>query len=208
INDYIISTFTTGFNAITDRGDLRAFDAVSLGQGEGLGVNNKVAIAAYAQLGALKGSVGMIRSTGTSDGADITYFNFLGRGAFTTLPSIIGGDVQYIVSPTDLFTDLECNGSIGVVQANNFGARNAPGSLSANVDGLGKPGTIDLIDVTGDLGSLQGGGPTLSTNVGGNVRYIHISDASTAYRPFLFGGSQPEQTTFVQGQQANLTDDS
>ena len=77
-----------------------------------------------------------------------------------------------------------------------------------NADGKGKPGVIDLIDVSLNLGTLGAGGPVLSTNFGGNVRYIHVPRGQIAYRPRIFGGSQPEETVYVVGQSAQLTDDS
>lgn len=211
VNDYIISDFTDSFNALADGGDLRVVEAVSLGQAEGRdATDNSLAFSAAAQIGAVTGSVGLIRSTGADDAANVTFINWTGRIATGNefFPTTIGGDIQYIVSPTNLITDLACKGSIGVVQANNFGVTTYAGSLSANVDGQGKPATIDLIDITGDLGTLSSGGPIISTGPGGNVRYIHMADSSTAFRPRLFGGGEPEGTTFVQGQEADITDDS
>src|SRR6185312_9072125 len=135
-------------------------------------------------------------------------FNDNASDALDIFARPIGGDVQYIVSANKLGTSLAVDGSVGVVQANQWGFDNYAGGLAVNFDGKGKPGVIDLIDVTGNLGTLQAGGPVISTNSGGNVRYIHLSDSSTAFRPLLFGGSQPEQTTYVKGQEADITDDS
>ena len=147
----------------------------------------------------------MIRTSGTTD-ADCTLFNESGDVDIFARP--IGGDIQYIIAPNKLGTSVAVDGSVGVIQVNQWGFANFAGGLSVNYDGKGKPGVIDLIDVTGNLGTLTAGGPVISTNSGGNVRYIHLSDTSTAYRPFLFGGSQPEETTYAKGQTANITDDS
>src|SRR5207249_869422 len=76
INDFIINTFFESFNAITDTGDLRAADAVSLGFALGRdATTNGLTFTSPAQFGALRGSVGMIRSTGTAEDADTTLFN-------------------------------------------------------------------------------------------------------------------------------------
>lgn len=200
IGDFIVSGLASGFNAIADGGDLRAIDAVSLGQFVG------AAFGSDATIAVLTGSVGMIRSTGTDIAAHTTQINAFGRG--TALLPPIGGDVQWIVAPNTFVTDLAVNGSVGVIQATRWGFTNYAGSLSVNADETGRPGVIDLIDVTGDIGTLQAGGPLISTGPGGNIRYMKIGPAATAYRPFTFGSSTPEETTFVQGQTATLTDDS
>lgn len=120
----------------------------------------------------------------------------------------IGGDLQWVVAPVILGADIIVDGSVGTIQAAQYGFDNYAGSIAVNADNKGKPGIIDLIDVTQNLGTLSAGGPTITTGPGGNVRYIHISASSTAFRSKVFGGSQPEETTYVQGQSADITDDS
>ncbi len=196
-----------GVNGIADGGDFRAIDAVSLGevlnQTFGAGVN----------ILALTGSVGMIRGSGTDVTNNTTQVNVFGdlivTGSDSSGLAAIGGDVQYIVAPNTLITDLTINGSLGVIQAAQWGVSNYAGTLSVNADGRGKPGVIDLIDITGNLGTVSAGGPIISTNKGGNLRYLHIERGGEAFRPIAFGGgSNPEQTTYSSGQEVDLTDDS
>jgi hypothetical protein len=210
VTDQIVSFGGDGFNAIAEGGDFRAFDAESLGTVEGVaagtdGGDESITFGNGANLLAYTGSVGMIRSRGTDRGSSITTINEL--AAQFGLPAI-GGDIQWIVSPNTLITDLAANGSIGVVQANHFGVPQHAGSLSADADAKGKPGVIDLIDVSGSLGTLGGGGPVIAAGPGGNVRYIHLAQGAPAFRPTIFGGGNPDDTTFVAGQSFNYTDDS
>jgi hypothetical protein len=100
------------------------------------------------------------------------------------------------------------------VQTAAFGDGFNAGSLSADADGTGR-GTIDLIDVSLRLGTAGRGGPVISAGPGGNVRYIHVTpaapdspEAANVFRPLIFGGGSPEDTTFVPGQSFNYTDDS
>ncbi len=197
IGDDIVSG--GGFAGIAVGGDFRAIDAVSIGQINGGTFGDD------PEIEAITGSIGMIRTSGTA-ADDCTLFN--SGGTIDAFAQPIGGDIQYIVAPNILGTGIAVDGSVGVVQVKQWGFANYAGGLSVNFDGKGKPGVIDLIDVTGNLGTLTAGGPVISTNTGGNVRYIHLANGSTAFRPKLFGGSQPEQTVYVQGQEADITDDS
>lgn len=207
-----------GINAIAQTGNLRAFDAMSIGTvegttGEGTAADPEVLTRGQgANLLAYRGSVGMIRSRGTDRAAAITMINM--RAFVSGLPNI-GGDVQWIVAPNTLLTDLAVNGNIGVVQTAAFGDGLHAGSLSANADGAGGAGAIDLIDVTLRLGTRGRGGPLISAGPGGNVRYIHVTptpfgaiEEANVFRPTLFGGGTPEDTSFVPGQSFTYTDDS
>lgn len=201
IGDNIVSFADSGLNALARGGDLRAFDAESIGTISGATISST-----GGNLFALTGSVGMVRARNTDRTAAITRFNL--QAPQSGLPNI-GGDVQYVSAMNTLSTDLAANGSVGVMHVAQWGLLNlTAGSVSANADGTGKPGVIDLIDVTLDMGTIGRGGPVISTGPGGNVRYIHISPTSTAYRPLLFGASQPEETFYLQGQQARITEDS
>lgn len=221
IGDHIVSWADSGVNALAQGGDLRAIDANSIGTVTGSSGAGGTGLTVSSNGGnflAYTGSVGMIRARGTSRDNTIARFNLAtstsisgnssGDPTELGLYPAIGGDIQYIEAPSTLWTDAACNGSIGVVHAGQFGTTFYAGSLTANADGKGAPETIDLIDVTQDLGTLSRGGPVISAGPGGDVRYIHIASSSTAYRPLLFGGSQPEETTYSQGQKANITDDS
>ena len=217
ITDNIVSG-GFGINALAVTGNLRAFDAVSIGSVEGSagggtpGDPETLTRGQGANLLALRGSVGMIRSRGTDRGSAITLLNE--DGFFAGLPNI-GGDVQWIVAPNTLVTDLAVNGNIGVVQTAQFGDTFNAGSLSANADSAGPAGTIDLIDVSLSLGVRGRGGPVISAGPGGNVRYIHVpdvgdnaGDTANVFRPAIFGGGSPEDTSLVAGQSFTYTDDS
>ena len=116
--DFIVSSGGAGINAIAENGDLRAFDAISLGTVElgtpGTDGTETLTRASGANLLAYRGSVGMIRASGTSRSSNIGIINE--DAQLQQLPAI-GGDIQYIAAPNTLITDLACNGSIGVVQA-------------------------------------------------------------------------------------------
>jgi hypothetical protein len=196
-----------GINGIADGGDFRAIDAISLGE-----VLNQT-FGDGANIISFTGSVGMIRGSGTDVTNHTTQIDVFGdaitTGNGTTGLPAIGGDVQYIVAPNTLITDLTIKGSVGVIQAAQWGVSNYAGTLSVNADGEGKPGIIDLIDITGNLGTVSAGGPIISTNKGGNLRYLHVARGGEAFRPVAFGGgSNPEQTTYSSGQSVDLTDDS
>jgi hypothetical protein len=212
INDFIVSFGGGGLNAIAQGGDLRAVDAVSLGvvQAELSAELETFRFGDGANVLAYTGSVGMIRARGTDRTSNAAIINAVDSAAIvgSTLFPAIGGDIQWVVAPNTLITDLAANGNIGVVQTAQFGINTYPGSLSADADGRGKPGTIDLVDTTLNLGTIQSGGPIISAGPGGNVRYIHVAPGQTAFRPAIFGGNAPEETTFVQGQSATFTDDS
>jgi hypothetical protein len=55
------------------------------------------------------------------------------------------------------------------------------------------------------MGTLASGGPQITTN-NGNVRYIQVGGA--IFRDSSSAASQPEETQFLQGQEAFFTDDS
>lgn len=205
IEDGIDSFGGAGITAIAQGGDFRAIDAETLGGFEGT-IDEEVG--GFTKSGgvniiALTGSVGMIRTREQSN----AIMTLNAGGPFAGLPNI-GGDIQYIVCNSILDTDIAANGSIGVVQTQFFGDAFGAGSLSANADGLGSPETIDLIDVSGSLGTLGQGGPVISAGPGGNVRYIHLAEGAGAFRPTIFGGGNPDDTTFVAGQSFTYTDDS
>jgi hypothetical protein len=207
INDYITSFAEAGINALAQGGDLRAFDAMSIGSvagNAGGAANTFTIVNDGGNVLALTGSVGMIRARGTDRGNTIAQIN---EGAPQRGLPAIGGNIQYIIVPSNLNTDLAANGNIGVVQVGQFGL-NYAGSLSADADAKGPPGKIDLIDVTQDLGEIGTGGPVISAGPGGDVGYIHVATGHTAFRPSIFGGNDPEETTYVKGQSAAFTDDS
>jgi hypothetical protein len=120
-----------------------------------------------------------------------------------------GGDIQIINSGGDLEGEFQSNRAIGVVRAASIlGNVSVTDLFSADADNTGNDGIIELIDVTGDMGSLALGGPRLMTGTGGDVRFIHVG-GSIYQDPFFSGGI--ENTGGIDwgvGQKATLTDDS
>jgi hypothetical protein len=206
VTDFIIGGGFNGMNAIAREGNIRAIDAASLGTVEGSagGENEALTFRFPVNIIARAGSVGMIRGSGTDRSNFCTLVNTL----LNTNLENVGRDIQWVVAPNTLVTDLAANGNIGVVQAAQIGVSNYAGSLSADADGTGAPGTIDLIDVTEALGTASAGGPVISAGPFGNVRYIHIAEGALIFRPEVFGGGSPEDTTLLAGQSFTYTDDS
>jgi hypothetical protein len=170
------------------RGNLRAIVADTLGSDQG----PTGQIADGPSIDVPTGSVGLIRTTGLAD------FN---RNSIDP----IGGDYQMVDVGGTLVTSMIANGSIGTVRAGDMVFPNYQNlfEVDANQDGVG--GVLDLMDVTGDLGTLGGGGPAIINN-GGNVRYMRVG--GDVYRDQFFGGGQPEPTVYEPGETASFIDDS
>lgn len=150
---------------------------------------------AAVELDVPAGSVGLVRAR-----AGILFLNstapFLGRS--------IGGDYQVIDGATSVGVDLLADGGLGVLRAGDM-ATNPASSIVVNFDDSGRDGIIDLIDVAGQLGTLGAGGPAITTNTGGNVRYMRAG--GLAFIDLTFGGGFPIFTDHVPGEVVTLQDD-
>lgn len=101
---------------------------------------------------------------------------------------------------------------IGVIRAGELtGGSYIEVNAEANLDPRfgpvtdgGRDGVIDLIDIAGDMGSLQTGGPAIVTNFGGNVRYIRVG--GDIYKDTFFGGGVVG-TTVLLNNDLELVDD-
>lgn len=128
----------------------------------------------------------------------------------------VGKNIQLVDVAGVLEGTLLANGAIGVIRAAQVGgglSYNATGVggspiyaaapvWQVNVDGKGNDGTIDLIDVQGNVNAAA-----IDTGPGGNVRYMHVG--GTAYRDTFFGtGGTPDVRALSPGQKLRLTDDS
>ncbi|MCC7204368.1 MAG: hypothetical protein IT441_04765 [Phycisphaeraceae bacterium] len=150
------------------------------------------------------GNVGMIRSGGfmSVDIGALAFFedvtNPFDRSFFNSIDiRPIGGDVQFIDAGVDPEVDngefwgnIRVNGSIGVIRADSVNTRAHRGaypvtSFEINASGTGDHEAIDLIDVRGDWGNVQGGGPALSIGGGGNIRFIRVG--GLAFNDTYFG---------------------
>lgn len=149
------------------------------------------------------GSVGLVR---TWDAAGTAFLNdaFIDPVSGIGKPSkAVGGDYQLIDIAGTFSGTVIADRAIGVIRANAIASRH---SYIVNADDKGNDGVIDLIDSRGDIGALGAGGPAIVTGPGGNVRYIRAG--GIAYRDSLFGGAEPEETTYDPGEVATLRDDS
>jgi len=116
----------------------------------------------------------------------------------------IRGEYQLIDVAGDWVNSaLLTNTRIGVIR---IGGDLLGGLLLANADKTGRDGTIDLIDVAGNIGAGGGQGIPIITGPGGDVRYIVVG--GTAFRDGYFGGGTGEETTYRPGETAVLRDDS
>ena len=104
----------------------------------------------------------------------------------------VGGDVQTVSVVGQFVGDVVANGAIGTIRAGDMNQQDIAGSqfhtrFIANADRIGEDGTIDLIDVLGQFGTPQDGGPIISTGPGGNVRYMKIGGADLPRSEFRRG---------------------
>ena len=144
------------------------------------------------------GSVGLVRAR-----TGILYFND-GASLFTPIRSI-GGSYQLITGASTVFVDIIADGGLGVLRAGDM-FTSGPSIITVNFDDTGRDGIIDLIDVVGQMGGVGPGGPVISTNTGGNVRYMRVG--GLAFADAAFGGGNPLGTVHLPGEAVTLTDDS
>lgn len=150
-----------------------------------------------------RGNVGLFRG----DGLVFLNPNALSVTGAALASRAIGGDIQVVQAGGLLAGNITANGSIGTIRANNMAdIRLLPSVIAANVDRTGSGGVIDLIDVAGDMGTFQTGGPIMDAGPGGNIRYVRVG--GQAYRNSRFGGGLPETTIFSITSTATITDDS
>ncbi|MCY2951879.1 MAG: hypothetical protein NTU53_07860 [Planctomycetota bacterium] len=157
------------------------------------------------------GNVGLLRSTAgilvvNDDYIPLDYVPSLDPTVVPVAPlPIVGGDYQMVDAATMLYGNLISNRKIGVVRAGNM-ATNPASTLMVNADQTGDDGVIDLIDVAGNLGTIESGGPRILTGPKGNVRYMNVG--GTVYRDTIFGGGVSPATAYQAGESVTLNDDS
>ena len=118
----------------------------------------------------------------------------------------LGGSIDIVSATGTALVSFQADGSLGVLRAGDM-ATNTPSLLQFNfLNNPNTPATIDLIDVTGNLGTLNAGGPAIIMGPGGNVRYMHVG--GTVFRDSFFGGGQPEGTLYQVGESVQIVDDS
>jgi hypothetical protein len=219
------------YMVIVDNGNLRDVEGASLGNGFAADSSSVVSGVTTSNGGSYtewptglvpNGSVGMLRATGTSNASGQGAFSILTWNLFdlalTSGPGqlvnpeaesvAVGGDYQFVDGANFVNIELVANGNIGTVRANDMGSL-SPSYFQVNAaNDPKKHGTIDLIDVNQNFGTLNGGGPAIVTGPGGDCRYIHVGAGAAVFRDSVFGGGQPESTLFQPGETALITDDS
>lgn len=184
-------------------GSIRSIEAGQIGEvATGGGLIRGATIAAG-------GNVGLIRST---TGVLVLNQNVLPNLAntgttanFNPAVTRVGGSIQVISAATTFFGNIFADGGLGNLRAGNM-ATQTPSFINVNADNTGFDGIIDLIDVNGQLGTLQGGGPVIYTNTGGNVRYLRAG--GPVFRDAAFGSGSTSVIFLTPGQALNFTDDS
>ena len=191
------------FSFAVDNGDLRDVE------GAQIGTLNAGVIGNDPSVSVPRGSVGLLRATGT-----ILAWNVFIGSAVQLTPAqagslAIGGDYEWVDASAGTFIgDLIANGNIGTIRANDMATVTAS-YLQVNASyNPAVHGTIDLIDSQGNIGTVNGGGPAITTGPGGNLRYVHIGPQATVFSDILFGGGTPQQTLYQPGETAVITDDS
>ncbi|MEM6315603.1 MAG: hypothetical protein AAF743_16060, partial [Planctomycetota bacterium] len=182
---------------IVNNGNLRELDANQIGRLEG-GI-----ISDDPNIFVPDGSVGrLFADTYLSFNQDALTDDFTGYD-----PSFaIGGDFQYVETGGVYGANLIADGSIGVVRVNGNVTVPFNPVFATNADGSGDDGVLDLLDVSGQLGTSDIGGPIFSPGPGGNIRYVRVG--GTAFRDPFFGGGAPDTVSTEAGTPVTLTDDS
>jgi len=180
--------------------DLRVLEAESIGRLTASSSNSTVNFG-LGVAPVVGGDVHRLRATGS---AGLLSVNDIYIGS-PFPPPAIGGNYVEIDGEGQVFGYLYANEGIGALRAGRM-TTFAPSKLVVNHDASGFDGIIDLIDVEGDFGSISAGGPQITTNAGGNVRFLRVE--GDVYRDALFGGGSSEETNFSVGVAATITDDS
>jgi hypothetical protein len=191
------------YSFAVDNGNLRSVEGAEIGNltGNTISLDPSVSVP--------RGNVGLLRATG----AILAWNVFVASGEELTpaesAATAIGGDYQWVDASAGTFIgDLVADGNIGTIRANDMQTITAS-YLQVNASfNPAVHGTIDLIDSQGNIGTLAGGGPGITTGPGGNVRYVHIGPQATVFGDLLFGGGAPQQTLYQPGETAVITDDS
>ncbi|MBC8109336.1 MAG: hypothetical protein H7Z14_22320 [Anaerolineae bacterium] len=185
------------------RGNLRAIESDSIG----ILRNNEPVFA--PDLRVPKGTVGLLRARGTDNATQVLAVNLSFvtpfAGTFNTANSI-GFDYQLVDAGAIFAGNLLADRGIGTVRADLISTVNFAPRIAANADNIGNDGFVDLIDARTSLGTLEAGGPAITTGTGGNVKYIRSQGAT--FRDRFFGGGSLDFTRISPGVPFRYTDDS
>ena len=206
---------------VVANGNLRALTAGNLGETElnvqvlygSAGINNSSGLASYDYsfgpiLNVPVGNVGLIQTTGLAflfTQIDPSYVGSNDYGDIRAYTHSIGGSIQVIDAGTTLSAFIGVKAGIGTIRAGNM-ATGTPSQINVNADDTGNDGRIDLIDIEGNLGTLNSGGPSIYTRTGGDVRYLRV--AGSIFLPIARGSTVDQPANFPIGQGTTFTDDS
>ncbi len=170
---------------LVSAGNLRAISALSIGV-IAPGTDVVPVYEGEPDIAVTNGSIGLIQATGTTNFTATA----VGDSLAATFGVAVGGNIQHINGSNNVGVFFRTNGGIGVISAGNMTFGTAATEFDVNVDGTGNDGIIDLINVTGNFGILQDGGPAIHTGPGGTVRFIHVIGDVFPDSAFGGGGSQ------------------
>lgn len=193
---------TYGYYDIT-RGNLRAIESDSIGI-----LRNITAPVHAPLLRVPKGTVGLLRARGTDNATQVLAVNNLLAtfGGNFSVNDSIGFDYQLVDARAIFAGNLFADRGIGIVRADQFSTIGFAPRIAANADNIGNDGFIDLLDARTSMGTLQAGGPQITTGTGGNVKYIRSQGA--IFRDQFFGGGELDETSLRAGLSFRYTDDS
>jgi len=190
---YISEVNGNGWDILLEAGNLRAVSSIASGWYRGAGTGVDAAYEDGLYVAVYGGSVGLLRATDAGSAllfSDIT----------------VQGDVQTIESAGQFGCFLSAWGGIGNLRVGDWSLRGAVSEIRVNSDEYGRDGIIDLIDVAGDLGTTENGGPYIYTGEGGNVRFMRVG--GSVYQNVEWASSEPVDTDVPPGEPIHLWDDS
>ncbi len=182
---YVLSGTPPIGDITTLHGNLRAVVGASIGSSVTQGINST-----NNPDFSINGAVGLIQATDPNG----ILSALLGNAAT--------GNIQVIDAAGTIGGIYRTNKAIGVIRAGNMTAGTANTEFHANVDNIGADGIIDLINVSGTVGTntytltlggvtytnVTNGGPSLVTGQGGNVRFMEVGGALGQDDLFSTGG--------------------
>jgi hypothetical protein len=200
-------------------GNVREVKAGSLGEliaapsVSATGVGEAATFGLGPYLNVPRGEVGLVQATNAAGVLDVmtpfdedaTVDTSAEIDQSLTVPYIaIEGNIQTIDGAGVVYLDIATNAGIGEILAGNMSS-NPASFIDVNADNSGSDGIIDLINVTGDLGTLANGGPGIVTHDGGYVRYMRVG--GEIFQDEYFGSGLPVETVYGAGQTVTYTDD-
>lgn len=194
---------STTSNTVRAGGNIRSIDsgAIGLSNNNAISLNSGISYSAGGSVGLIRSRTGVLLinqnvTPPSSNTGTVANFN----------PEItrVRGNIQMIDAATTFVGNVFADGGLGNLVAGDMAVA-AVSYINVNADNSGNDGVIDMIDVTGQMGTLTAGGPIIYTNEGGNVRYMR---AGSFFRDIAFGSGTEQAITLDPGDSLNFKDDS